>query len=69
MNDSLMPEGYGWVKPPSAKKYHYFEKKFSLCGRYGFMFAHGDKDTGNYSDEDCAKCTKELKKRTKSEEK
>ena len=67
MTDDLMPEGYGWIRPERAKKFHYFEKKSSLCGRYGFMFAPGEKDTGNYSNDDCAKCVKILKKRAEKE--
>jgi len=65
MSEDLMPEGNGWIRPNGARKFHYFEAGRSLCGRYGFMFAQGDKDTGKYNDSDCAQCVKELKKRRK----
>ena len=67
MSSELMPAGNGWAKPPGSRKWHYFEKTRSLCGRYGFMKEEGDKDTGNYNDGDCAKCVKELKKRKEAE--
>lgn len=67
MTDDLMPAGYGWFKPPGSRKWHYFEKTLSVCGRYGFMREEGSKDTGKYLDDDCAKCVRELKKRKEKE--
>lgn len=74
MNDDddghdLMPKGNGWHMPPNSRKYHYFENSMSLCGRYGFMTVQGARDYGNYDSGDCAKCVKDLKKRTEKKEK
>jgi len=60
---TLMPKGNGWHMPPASRKYHYFEDTRSLCSKYGFMNAQGTKDSGEYADDDCAKCVRALKKR------
>ena len=67
MSEDLMPTGNGWYMPPNSRKYHFFEESRSLCGKYAFMRMQGNKDTGDYDSNDCAKCVKELKKRKEKE--
>ena len=59
MSDTVTKEG--WAMPGLAKKFHYFRKSRSLCGRWMFSPLGLLPDDGKGLD-DCVACRRQLEK-------
>ncbi len=55
------PQKEGWGFPPNSRKAHYFVNSKSLCGKWLWLSNKLD-PAGETSPDDCALCTRRLKK-------
>jgi len=57
-------EGWTWLK--NSRKWHYFRENRSLCGKFAIFVKpeKGFEIGGNDSSDNCAKCSRLIKKET-----
>ena len=58
-----MSEKEGWVFLHNARKVHYIVEGQSLCGKWMYLGTTGLDPSDESTSDDCAICTRKLKKR------